>query len=174
MAWQPKADNSRQWFDELYQQNASYVYKIALHLIRDPVEAEDLCHDVFLEIIQHPEQFDPARGSVKAWLAVKTRSRAIDRLRKQKRQKIKIVTELASAIDPTSETVFQQLEKESLHKSLRRLPATQREALAATYFQSLRPKEWAEITGRPLGTVKSWVRYGLNNIRKQFVQMGWF
>ena len=76
-----QTERSLQWFNDLYRQNASFVYKIALHLLNDPVEAEDLCHDVFLEIIQHPEQYDPERGSIKAWLGVKTRSRAIDRLR---------------------------------------------------------------------------------------------
>ena len=81
---QPETEYSLHSFDELYKQNASYVYKIALYIIRDPVEAEDLCHDVFLEVIQHPEQYDPQRGSIKAWLGVKTRRRAIDRLRKQR------------------------------------------------------------------------------------------
>ncbi|MEW5920227.1 MAG: sigma-70 family RNA polymerase sigma factor [Bacillota bacterium] len=173
---QQKKESSLQWFNDLYQQNVSHVYRIALHIIREPVEAEDLCHDVFLEVIQHPEQFDPGRGSLKAWLAVKTRSRAIDRLRKQRRHRLNNVAEHAgvSCLDPTAESVLMKLEKESLHESLRRLPEPQREALAATYFQSLRQKEYAELTGYPLGTVKSLVRYGVNNIRKHFVLTGWF
>lgn len=173
----PNTLHTLQWFDDLYQQNVSYVYKIALYILQNPVEAEDLCHDVFLEIIQHPEQYDPKRGSIKAWLGVKARSRAIDRLRKQKkRQELNNTIEPAgiNSTDPTVKQVLMKLDIENLHESLRSLPEPQREALKATYFQSLRQKEWAELTGRPLGTVKSWIRYGVKNIRKQFIQMGWF
>jgi RNA polymerase sigma-70 factor (ECF subfamily) len=174
-SWLQGTECSLQWFDDFYKQNVSYVYKIALHIIRDPVEAEDLCHDVFLEVIQHPEQFDPGRGSIKAWLAVKTRSRAIDRLRKQKRQGLNSTPEPAvtNSTDPTAESVLRKLDIESLHESLRHLPKPQREALAATFFQSLRQNELAKLTGRPLGTIKSRIRYGVKNIRKQFASMGW-
>lgn len=174
--FQPKTADSLQWFNDLYQQYVSHVYRIALHMIQDPAEAEDLCHDVFLEVIQRPEQFNPDRGSLKAWLAVKTRSRAIDRLRRQRRQRrIDHMPEPAgiASFDPTAESVLIKMANESLHESLRRLPESQHEALAATYFQSLRQKEWAELNGYPLGTVKSLVRYGINNIRKYFLKMGW-
>lgn len=176
-SWQQGAESSLQWFDNLYKQYASYVYKIALYMLHDPVEAEDLCHDVFLDVMQRREQFDPRRGSIKAWLGVKTRSRAIDRLRKQKKEGLSYVDVVKSAAnnstDPTVETVLTNLEIENLHESLQHLSASQREAITATYFRSLRQKEWAQITGRPLGTVKSMIRYGVNNIRKQFIQMGW-
>ncbi|NLY39438.1 MAG: sigma-70 family RNA polymerase sigma factor [Firmicutes bacterium] len=174
-ALQQEAERSLQWFDNLYRQNAAHVYQIALFMLRDPVEAEDLCHDVFLEVIQRPEQFDPGRGSVKAWLAVKTRSRAIDRLRRLKREEACAVVKfpLAGETDPTTEKVITKLEIESLHESLQHLPGPQRAAVTATYFHALPQKDWARLTGRPLGTVKSWIRYGLNNLRKQFVHMGW-
>ena len=126
---QPETEYSLHSFDELYKQNASYVYKIALYIIRDPVEAEDLCHDVFLEVIQHPEQYDPQRGSIKAWLGVKTRSRAIDRLRKQKIQganKIVEPVDVNNTADPTAETVLSKFKIESLHESLRHLSEPQR------------------------------------------------
>lgn len=169
-----QTERSLGWFNDLYRENASYVYKIALHLIHDPAEAEDLCHDVFLEIIQHPEQYDPERGSVRAWLGVKTRSRALDRLRKQKRQGPNDALDPAvpDSADPTADSVLLKLDLESLHESLRHLPEPQRQALTATYFRSFRQNEWAELTGSPLGTVKSWIRYGVKNIRKHFVQMG--
>lgn len=174
-SWQHKTEYSLQSFDNLYKENASYVYKIALYIIQDPDEAEDLCHDVFLEVIQRPEQYDPKRGSIKAWLGVKTRSRAIDRLRKKKIQGSNRIVEPGSgnSTDPTAEAVLSKLEIESLHESLRHLSDPQREALAATYLGSVRQKEWAKVTGHPLGTVKSWVRYGVHNLRKQFIQMGW-
>ena len=73
--------------DALYRQFAATVYQIAFHIVQDAAEAEDVCHDVFLELLQHPDRYDPERGSLQAWLAVKTKSRAIDRLRKKQRQR---------------------------------------------------------------------------------------
>ena len=78
-----------------------------------------------------------------------------------------------NSADPTADSVLTKLEIESLHESLQLLSEPQREALTATYLRSVRQKDWAKVTGRPLGTVKSWVRYGMNNLRKQFAQMGW-
>lgn len=172
---QNQAGYPLQDFDNLYQQNASYVYKIALYILQDPLEAEDLCHDVFLEVIRRPEQYDPKRGSIRAWLGVKTRSRAIDRLRRQKVPAVGSIVEPEStgSADPTAEAVLSKLERENLHESLRNLNDSQRGALAAIYFRSMRQKDWAEATGRPLGTVKSLVRYGVNNIRKHFIHTGW-
>ena len=167
---------SLQWFNDLYQQNIAHVYKIALYVLKDPGEAEDLCHDVFLEVIRHPEKYDPCRGNTKTWLAVKTRSRAIDRLRKKQRLFVQGESEVEAAsagIDPTADSVLSKLANENLQRSLRRLPERQREALSATYFQAMPQREWAEQKGYPLGTVKSLVRYGLKNLRKQYLQMGW-
>jgi len=169
-----KTDASLQWFNDLYQQNIAHVYKIALYILKDPGEAEDLCHDVFLEVMRYPEKYDPCRGNVKAWLAVKTRSRAIDHLRKKERLSLQGGTEpVAAGIDPTADQVLIKLAGENLKKFMGRLPERQREALSATYFQALPQREWAEQKGYPLGTVKSLVRYGLKNLRKQFLQMGW-
>ena len=115
------------------------------------------------------------KGQHQGMAGVKTRSRAIDRLRKQKRQELNDTIEQAgiSSTDPTADSVLMKLNLENLHESLRHLPEPQREALTATYFRSLRQNEWAKLTGHPLGTVKSWIRYGVKNIRKQFIQMGW-
>lgn len=161
-------------FDELYRRFAPAVYQIARNILQDDLEAEDVCHDVFLELIQHPEQYDPARGSLQAWLAVKTKSRAIDRQRKKQRQMA--ATQWQEPFphrDPTLETAFGQLEREQLREALRRLPACQRDAITATYFQAMTHQEWALRSGHPLGTVKSWIRYGLKNLKKNLIQLGW-
>lgn len=75
---------SKEAFAQFYDEYVEFVFRIALNTIDDRQEAEDVCHDVFLEVYQKPESYDPARGSVAAWLAVKTRSRCLDRLRKKK------------------------------------------------------------------------------------------
>jgi len=161
-------------FGELYRRFAPTVYHIALNILQDAAEAEDVCHDVFLELMQHPDRFDPDRGTLQAWLAVKAKSRAIDRLRRQQRQSAAAPwREPSPHRDPTGEAVVGRLEREQLHEALNRLPAGQRDAITATYLNAMTHQEWARVSGHPLGTVKSRIRYGLKNIRKNLVQLGW-
>src|SRR5690625_6175539 len=75
---------SREAFDRFYQLHIDYVLNIAFQILKEQLTAEDVCHDVFLEIFKNPKKYNPKRGSVKAWLAVKTKSRSIDFLRKKK------------------------------------------------------------------------------------------
>jgi RNA polymerase sigma-70 factor (ECF subfamily) len=105
---------------------------------------------------------------------VKTKTRAIDRLRKKQRQMAAAhIREPVAHRDPTTESAFGKLEKEHLRKALNQLPPSQREAITATYLHAMTQQEWSRMTGHPLGTVKSWVRYGLKNIKKNLIQIGW-
>jgi RNA polymerase sigma factor (sigma-70 family) len=168
---------SSQAFDRFYEQFASLVYTIALNMLGDRMEAEDVCHDVFLEVYNKADQYNPARGSVEAWLAVKTRSRCLDRLKKKRPLCVDKVGEEAewhtTPLVPTEELVLAKLEQETLHLALNHLPEPQREALRGMYFESRTQQELAARMNRPLGTVKSFVRYGLQNLRKQLHQLGW-
>jgi RNA polymerase sigma-70 factor (ECF subfamily) len=138
------------------------------------MEAEDLCHDIFVEVIDNPSQYDPARGSLEAWLAVKTKSRCLDRLRKKQTQKQKW-TKLLSPLhqgESLEEQVVTKWQAEMLHHAMEKIPAPQKRAVLGLYFQEKTQRELAEKMQRPLGTVKSLIRYGLNNLRKQLNQWG--
>ncbi len=71
-------------FATLYDRYSRLVYSIALRVVRNASTAEDILHDVFLQLWQAPERFDAARGNLPAWMAVIARNRAIDRLRQQR------------------------------------------------------------------------------------------
>jgi RNA polymerase sigma-70 factor (ECF subfamily) len=71
-------------FAELYDRYSRLVYSVALRVIRSAAAAEDILHDVFLQLWQAPERFDSARGNLPVWMAVIARNRAIDRLRQQR------------------------------------------------------------------------------------------
>lgn len=169
------ADGSMEAFDRFYSRYAGLIYKIAAHMLGDAMEAEDACHDIFLEVLQKPEQFDPARGSVEAWLAVKTRSRCIDRLRLRKRTVVgSAAAERRGADTATAEErVLVNLQRESLREALRQIPSRQQQALRGVYYEHRTQQELAHSLERPLGTVKSLVRYGLGNLRRKMEQLGW-
>lgn len=165
-------------FDRFYERFAPLVMHIALRLMEDRMEAEDLCHDVFLEVLRTGGRFDPSRGSIESWLAVLTRSRGLDRLRRAKRSVPRGAEELAVRLMPAEpaapeEVVVGRLERAAVREAFTALPRKQRRALAAAYYVGKTQREMAEEWKVPLGTVKSWVRGGIANLRKQMEKQGW-
>ncbi|KJE28200.1 RNA polymerase sigma factor, sigma-70 family protein [Geobacillus kaustophilus] len=167
------AEGSRAAFDRFYEKYAPMVYHIALRIVGDEAEAEDVSHDVFLEILQKPHQFDPKRGSVQAFLAVKTKSRSLDRLRK-KRDLLASRLEEAALKEKGAEFYFlRQLEQQVIIDALTHLPEEQRQAIIHFYFHGETHREIAAAMNKPLGSVKSLIRYGLRNLRKQKELFRW-
>lgn len=165
-------------FDLFYCRYAPLVLRIARRLLEDRMEAEDLCHDVFLEALRKGSRYEPSKGSVEAWLAVMTRSRCMDRLRR--RGKVTVADldgeRQQSAVRDVStpeERVLGRLERKAVREALEELPAAQRRAVVTAYYGDQSQREMAEQWQVPLGTVKSWVRYGLNNLRKGLAKKGW-
>ncbi|WP_336772846.1 RNA polymerase sigma factor [Paenibacillus sp. MMO-58] len=162
-------------FDRFYARYAPLVMQVALRMLGERMEAEDVCHDVFLEVLRRGKDYNPGRGSLEAWLAVMTRSRCLDRLRRSKRiaEKDKELGQDDAASSRSSEEIaLQHLEREELNEALMRLPRNQRDAVAYSYYSPHTQKELSAAWNVPLGTVKSWVRYGLNNMRKHLERRG--
>ncbi|WP_051217143.1 RNA polymerase sigma factor [Paenibacillus assamensis] len=158
-------------FEQFYEQYSSLVFHIALKMMNDRMEAEDICHDVFLEAFRKADQFDSKRGSLEAWLAVKTRSRCLDRMRRQKRTICEdALTDMPTAIEATTpeERVIRRLDEEQLYEAIQQIPKTQRETLIGFYYESQTQQQIAQKMNYPLGTVKSLIRYGIQNIRKHW------
>lgn len=168
-------ENSEYAFNEFYRMYAPFVLKIAKQLVSDPLEAEDICHDIFLEVFEKPEEYDDAKGTVKAWLAVKTKHRSIDRLRKKKPVLVRKLEQLDTKEAVKTELeVLKSLEKNVLLEALAHLPEKQREVIYGAYFENKTQTELARTLNKPLGTIKSNVRYGLNNLRKYKKLRQWF
>jgi RNA polymerase sigma factor (sigma-70 family) len=167
---------SRAAFEAFYERYAAFVYRVALRMLHDPMEAEDLCHDIFLEAYRTAAQYDRQRGSVEAWLAVKTKSRCMDRLRRTqaKQQREQAADSHPLQGDSVEETVLAKLERETVRNVLNGIPEPQRQAVYGAYFQAKTHRELADIMARPIGTVKSLIRYGLHNLRKQLAETGWY
>jgi RNA polymerase sigma-70 factor (ECF subfamily) len=159
----------------LYERHAPKLSAIAQHLLGQPNDAEDVLHDVFLEVWRHANDYSEARGSVWSWLAVRTRSRAIDRRRSAPRR---LSVELSD--DHLDEQRFRDgapsdplsHDRERLKRALRLTSAEEREVLWLGYFEGLSSSEIALKIGIPLGTVKSRARSALAKLRAEFVSKG--
>jgi len=163
-------------FEQFYEEYSHFVYQLALQIVKKKEDAEDICHDVFLEISKNPNSYDPSRGSIEAWLAIKTKSRSFDQLRRKKyrlqydEQNRFFTVETTERVE---ENVFRQLEKEALLHALKRIPKLQQLAVYENFFNQRSHRQLAEELNRPLGTIKSLIRYGLKNLRKQLEGTGW-
>jgi len=162
-------------FDRFYERYAPLVMHIALRVMEDRMEAEDLCHDVFLEVLRTGKHFDRTRGSIESWLAVLTRSRGLDRLRRARRavpQEAGLAN-LETAAAAPEDVVVLRLAQAAVREAFAALPSRQRRALVTAYYRDKTQREMADEWNVPLGTVKSWIRGGIANLRKQMAVRGW-
>jgi RNA polymerase sigma-70 factor (ECF subfamily) len=154
------AQGDRAALSTLYQRHAARLMALALGIVRDPAEAEDLLHDVFMETWRHAFDYSPERGSVRAWLTTRTRSRALDRIKSAHRRH-NVPEEHApdGAVSARFDDRFR------LREILREMPETQRDVLLLSYFEDLSASEIAERLDIPVGTVKSRTRAALATLR---------
>jgi len=154
----------------LYDRYAKLVYGLALTILGSREEAEDLTHELFVTICE-PTAYDPDRGSVSAFFATMTRSRAIDRLRRRGRSARLLKTwheATPPAPAPTTpfERVSMQRTAERVRAVLAELPRAQRQVLELAYYRGLSQWEIAADLDMPLGTVKSHLRRGLMKLER--------
>ena len=154
----------QQAMSELYDRYGKVVYAVALRVLQDAAAAEDVLQDVFLQLWRKPDAFDASRGSLAAWLAVIARHRAIDRVRKRRPETDIEECVIASGPDLRDETE-RTLVMEKVRGVLAEMNPDQRTALELAFFQGLTHTEIAEKTGEPLGTIKTRIRTGLQQLR---------
>lgn len=158
---------------DLYDRHGRAVYALAVRMLTDHGEAEDLTQDVFTLAWRNAAKYDPARGAVAAWLLVTTRTRAIDRLRSRRSRpraagedEIRRMDAIPDAA-PSVEMIVASVEGAARVKdALGTLPGDQRDALVLAYFEGLSHSEISERTGTPLGTIKTRIRAGLARLRQ--------
>jgi RNA polymerase sigma-70 factor (ECF subfamily) len=150
----------------LYDRYSKIVYSVALRVLREPASAEDVLQEVFLGLWRKPETFVSARGSLGGWLAVVARNRAIDSLRRKRPSEQVEEVMLASPVDVADDAQRNALMLKA-REIILRLPYEQRKTLQMAYFDGLTHAEIAEVTGDPLGTVKTRIRSALLTLRKE-------
>lgn len=157
-------------FARFYDATSPAVYGLALRILRDPAEAEEVALDVFLQVWRDAARYDPGRGSALAWVLVLARSRAIDRLRSRRPQRraetVFDEAELADDAHGPGETTWISQQGAFVRRALRELPGEQRVALELAYFGGLTHAEIAERLGLPVGTAKTRIRLGMMKLRE--------
>ncbi len=148
----------------LYDRYSRLVYSVALHVLKQKHEAEDVAQEVFLHVWRNAKSYNVERGGLAGWLAVITRHRAIDSLRRKNRE---CGLEADSGVDGNSHREAELSEAVTrLAAALPSMPVPQRVALGLAYFSGLSHSEISLKTGEPLGTVKSRIRMALEFLRK--------
>jgi RNA polymerase sigma-70 factor, ECF subfamily len=155
----------QQAMTELFDQYSRMVYSVALRVLKDPGQAEDVMQEIFFQVWRNPEAFVSGRGSLGAWLAVMARNRAIDSLRKRRPTDSVDDVVLASNSDLGSEVERNRM-MEKVRGVLKDLPMEQQNSVELAFFEGLTHSEIAARTGDPLGTVKTRIRSALITLRK--------
>lgn len=151
----------------LFDRYSRVVYSVALRVLRDPAAAEDVLQEIFMQIWRNPDSFIATRGSLGGWLAVVSRNRSIDTLRRKRPTESVDDIALASPFNLANEAERNNM-MEKARVVIQKLPQEQRKTLEMAFFDGLTHSEIAEMTGDPLGTVKTRIRSALSTLRKAF------
>lgn len=153
----------------LHQHYKTVVYSVAFQILSNQEDAEEVTQDVFMRIWDKAELFDAGKGRFITWLLTITRHLAIDRLRSRQRRRQPNKTISLDEREYLWEQVlvYEDLSdlQRTLLSALDELPDAQREAILLAYFRGMTHVEIAEKLARPLGTVKSHIRQGMQQLR---------
>lgn len=156
----------------LYDRHAPAMLGVALRILRDRGDAEDLVHDVFIEAWRKAAGFSRERGQVRTWLLVRVRSRAIDRLRSldvaRRHARREERAGAAGAPPAVVEDPADEPDRRRARAALAALPETQRRVIELSFFEGLSCSEIATRCDAPLGTVKSRLLAGMRELRRRF------
>lgn len=156
----------------LFDAQADRLFALAMNILRNPDDVEEVINDVFSTVWLRAESYDASRGTVSAWLTTMTRSRCLDRLRREARHR-------SDPLNPEtgSDAYDSEARAETEHRAdqfalgdaadeaLSQLSAGQRQVLQLAFYQDLSHQDIADRLKMPLGTVKSHCRRGLALLR---------
>lgn len=158
------AGGDRRALATLYDRHASYLLALGLRVLKSRTEAEDLLHDVFLEVWRSARDYDPTRGRVRTWLVIRMRSRALDVVKSARVSRRsgddQVLERVVAEGDVTSSP-----DQRRVRVALTGLSTEQRAVLELAYFEGLSCSEIAERIEVPVGTVKSRVAAALTKLR---------
>lgn len=154
---------------EVYDRYGTQVYRVAVACVRNAGDAEEITQTVFADAWRAKESFDPVKGSLGGWLMAITKRRCIDRLRTLDRNRRDVAAVVAGGHHghemPGPDQVVERI---VVADQLARLPQTQRAVLRLAFYDDLTHNQIASLTGLPLGTVKSHLRRGLEQLRRRW------
>lgn len=168
---QSTASGDRDAFAELYQATAAKLYGLALRIVKDDGKARECLQEAFVRIWEHAGDYRPERGAPMTWMGTIVRRRALDLVRRQDKERVlDDPEELSWRMDQVVHTEGPEegrspQEWQALSACLGELRQEQQEALRLAYFEGLAHPEVAERMAIPVGTVKTWIRRGMEKLR---------
>ena len=159
----------RSAFEALFRNVSGALLAVCLRLIPDRAEAEDVLQESFVAIWHKADQFDPQRATAMTWMIAIARNKAIDRLRGSahaiKRASIELADELGDEAPSPAARAEAISDAELLRTCLEALEPRRRQLIRTAFFEGETYEELAQRTGSPIGSVKSWIRRGLLQLR---------
>ena len=156
-------------FAQLYDATAARAFGLAVRVVRDPAQAEEVAQEAFLEIWRTASRFDPAKGSAVSWILTLVHRKAVDRVRSAeastRRDTSYHQNNQGVEHDSTAEAAHASMEARRVRQAMETLTAAQREALELAYFKGYTHTEVATMLDLPLGTAKTRIRDGLIRLR---------
>ncbi len=163
------ADGDSTALEQIYTATRVKLFGICLRILGDRKEAEDALQDVYVNLWQRADRYDPQRASPISWLATFARNRAIDRLRMGKVRSGSVSVDEAMPLAdeaPLADALLVDAERDAqIHACLKTLDDKAQSYIRAAFFEGRTYAELAESADVPLGTMKSWIRRGLLRLR---------
>jgi RNA polymerase sigma-70 factor (ECF subfamily) len=167
------AGGDRAAFSDFYDQYSGLLFSIAVKVLNDAKEAEDVLQEVFMQIWNKADAYNPLLGKPVSWAVTLTRNKAIDRIRShQRRSKLLEQATLEAAAPPddslsANEKLHGKENAERIRSAVADLPAEQRRAIELAFFNGLTQDEIATKLQQPLGTIKARIRRGMLKLRER-------
>jgi RNA polymerase sigma-70 factor (ECF subfamily) len=154
-------------FELVYEALAGPVYGVVRQVLRDPAQSEEIAQEVLLEVWRTASRFDPAKGSVTAWVMTMAHRRAVDRVRSEnagsrREQKAAV---MLTEVEDVADVVAANLDNQRVRRCLDGLTGLQRESIELAYYGGYSYPEVAQLLGAALGTVKTRIRDGMIRMR---------
>ncbi len=160
---------------EAYRRHGGAVLALARRVLGSSDLAEEVTQEVFVELWDAPERFDPGRGALRTYLITKAHGRSVDIVRSEsarKRREERTLRETASSGYDIEHQAWDLAIAEQVKAAVTSLPADERAAIEMAYFEGHTYREVASLLGQPEGTVKSRIRSGLRRLRTALAQHG--
>ena len=155
---------------ELYDLFGRAAYALALRIVRDASQAEDVVQEAFMDLWRGAARFDPDRSRPASYLLTFVHRRAVDLVRREQARPqrggdVEDIAERADKVDVPAALITSE-QGANVRRALTELPPPQRQVLELAYFKGLSQSEIAEHLGEPLGTVKSRTHVALSRLRE--------
>jgi RNA polymerase sigma-70 factor (ECF subfamily) len=161
------AAHDRQALAEFYDQSARLIFSVAVRILGDVAEAEEVTQDVFVQIWNKAGTFDGALGVPSHWALGITRNRCIDRLRARQRlhRALQAMAQETAAL-PATERALDEEDATVIRSAVHGLAKEQQEAIEMAFFGGMTHEEIAAALRQPLGTIKARIRRGMLKLRE--------